>query len=120
MAALISFLPLNRPCDEAVDWLRQSLSHKGLRVLQTFDLQTARFSLESCSCPSHGINQCDCQMIVLLVYGNAEEPVTLMLHGNGGQTWLSIVNNSLQHAHPSTQSSIEQALQLNSWDRALR
>jgi hypothetical protein len=53
-------------------------------------------------------------MVVLLVYGNAEEPVTLILHGNDGQTWLSIVNNPLQHAAPSIQSSIEQALQLNS------
>jgi hypothetical protein len=37
----------------------------------------------------------------------------LMLHGHDSQTWLSIVNNSLQHAAPSIQLSIERALQLD-------
>jgi hypothetical protein len=113
MNTLSSFLSINRPCDDALDWLSQSLSRKGLRVLRTFDLHDARGGLDNCPCPHHGTNQCDCQMVVLLVYGNAEEPATLILHGNDGQAWLSIVNNPLQHAAPSIQSSIEQALQLN-------
>lgn len=53
-------------------------------------------------------------MVVLLIYGKAEEPVTLILHGNNGQTWLSIVNNSIKQADRSIQLSIEQALQENS------
>ena len=113
MNTLTSFLSVNRPCDDALDWLSQSLSRKGLRVLRTFDLHDARGALDHCPCPHHGTNQCDCQMVVLLVYRNAEEPVTLILHGNDGQTWLSIVNNPLQHAAPSIQSSIEQVLQLH-------
>ena len=114
MNTLSSFLSVNRACDDVLNWLSLSLSCKGLRVLRTFDLHDARGGLDHCPCPQHGTNQCDCQMIVLLVYGNAEEPVTLILHGNDGQTWLSLVNNSLQHATPSIQLSIEQALQLNS------
>lgn len=113
MNALSSFLPVNQSCDEAFDLLNQSLSRNGLRVLRTFDLHDARLGLEGCPCPHHGTEQCDCQMIVVLVYGDATEPATLILHGNNGQTWLSLVNNSLQHADPSIQSAIEQALQQN-------
>jgi hypothetical protein len=35
-------------------------------------------------------------MVVLLVYGTTEEPVTLILHGSDGQTWLSIVESQPQ------------------------
>jgi len=35
-------------------------------------------------------------MLVLLVYGETQEPATLILHGNDGQTWLSIVETSNQ------------------------
>lgn len=111
MNTLPSFLVLNRPCDEAFSWLSQALSQNGLRVLQTFDLHDARLGLKDCPCPHHGTEQCDCQMVVVLVYGNAAEPATLILHGNDGQTWLSLVNNPLQHADPVIRLVIEQALQ---------
>jgi len=113
MNTLTSFLCVNRCGDDALDWLSKSLSRKGLRVLRTFDLHDARGGISNCPCPHHGTDQCDCQLVVLLVYGNEEQPVTLMLHGHDSQTWLSIVNNSLQHAAPSIQLSIEQALQLD-------
>jgi hypothetical protein len=35
-------------------------------------------------------------MIVLLVYGGAPEPETLILHGNNGQTWISIADFAVQ------------------------
>jgi hypothetical protein len=113
VATLSSSRSVNRPCDETLMWLSQSLSRNGLRVLRTFDLHDARLGLENCPCPHHGTDQCDCQMIVLLVYGKADEPVALILHGSDGQTWLSLVNNSIQHADRSIQLSIEQALQEN-------
>jgi len=81
--------------------------------MQTFDLHTARHALEDCPCPNHGTSECDCQMLVLLVYGKASEPATLILHGNDGKTWFSIVNNSSQGAEASVRSAIEKALQLN-------
>lgn len=110
---LPSSLSINQPCDEIFSWLNQSLSRKGLRILRTFDLHDARLSHEECSCPYHGTDQCDCEMVVLLIYRKSEEPVTLILHGNNGQTWLSIVNNSIKQADPSIQLSIEQALEEN-------
>lgn len=50
-------------------------------------------------------------MMVLLIYGKAEEPVTLILHGDDGQTWLSIVNNSIKQADPFIHVFIEQMIQ---------
>ncbi len=79
--------------------------------MQTFDLNTARLSLEDCECPHHGRSGCDCQMVVLLVYGDTSGPVTLILYGHDGQTWFSIVDMPSQRVDPGIQSMIEGALQ---------
>ena len=84
------FLTVSRTCDQTLPWVIQQLHKAGLRSVQTFDLHTARAALHECDCPHHGTDQCDCQMVVLLVYGKTEEPATLILHGNDGTTWLSI------------------------------
>lgn len=78
--------------------------------MQTFDLNTARMNLEDCPCPHHGTNQCDCQMVVLLVYASAAEPAALILHSNDGQTQLSLVNTPGQHAISLLQKTIENTL----------
>lgn len=113
MNALSPFLFVDRPCDETLHWLSQRLSQGGLRLMQTFDLQDARPRIEDCPCPHHGTSRCDCQMVVVLVYGNAAEPATLILHGHDGQTWLSLIDTPLQHPATSIQTSIERALQAN-------
>ena len=63
-----AFIMLAQPCDDAVEWLSRMVSQAGLSVLRTFDLQTARQAQAVCPCPHHGTDQCDCQMVVLLVY----------------------------------------------------
>ena len=105
------FLSVNHNCDEALHWTKEKLLQAGMRPVQTFDLNAAREGLHDCCCPNHGSNECDCQMVVLLVYGRANEPVTLILHGSDGQTWLSLVNNSIQHSDEAARSIIERALQ---------
>lgn len=84
------FLTVHQTCDQTLPWVNQQLLKVGLRSVQTFDLHTARAALHNCECPHHGTDQCDCQMVILLVYGKMEEPATLILHGNDGTTWLSI------------------------------
>ena len=84
------FLSVQCPCQEALAWVNQLLAEANYRSVQTFDLQEARTGSSSCTCLHHGTEVCDCQMIVLLVYGGASQPATLILHGNDGQTWLSI------------------------------
>ena len=110
MNALSPFLCVERPSQETLGWLKQRLSRLGLRALQTFDLHDARVGVSHCPCPHHGTSQCDCQMVVLLVYGSSAEPATLILHGNEGQTWLSLVNTPLQPLDSGLQVTIEQAL----------
>lgn len=111
MNNLTFLLSMDRPWDETLDWLSRSLERAGLRVLRTFDLHNTRFDLEDFPCPNHGTEGCDCQMVVVLVYGQAAQPATLILHGSDGQIRLSLVNTPIQQADPSLQSSIEHSLQ---------
>ncbi|MBI2332662.1 MAG: hypothetical protein HYU84_10975 [Chloroflexi bacterium] len=86
--------------------------------MQTFDLHDARSGLHDCPCPNHGTEDCDCQMVVLLVYRqNADastalntSPATLILHGNDGQTWLSIADTPSQKTSAATLTAIRNAL----------
>ena len=114
MNSLSPFFSADRPYDDVLPWLKQQLSSTGLRVIQTFDLRlTTSLRLGDCSCPHHGTEQCDCQMVVLLVYGSAPEPATLVLHGNDGQTWLSLVDQPSQHVDTNIVNAIQQALEIN-------
>lgn len=92
------FLSVDRSCEETLKWSREQLTQAGLRPVQTFDLHTARLAQHDCPCPNHGTDECDCQMVVLLVYGEVDKPETLILHGNGETTWLSITNNIASNA----------------------
>jgi hypothetical protein len=106
------FLTVSRTCDQTLPQVIQELHQAGLRSVQTFDLHIARAAVHDCSCPHHGTDQCDCQMLVLLVYGSTTEPVTLILHGNNGQTWLSIPNRTASNA--TLASQIQNSLQTGS------
>ena len=50
-------------------------------------------------------------MIVLLVYGNVVEPITLILHGNNGQTWISIADSASQRGDPELLTRIRRVLE---------
>lgn len=104
------FLSVNHSCDETLQWTRKRLSQANLRCVQTFDLHAARVGLHDCPCPNHGTSECDCQMVILLVFGKTGEPVTLTLHGNDGQTWFSIADNPLQE-NTNLTAAIKQALE---------
>ena len=112
MITLSAFCTINCSCDEALQWTKKQLAQACLRAMQTFDFQGARLLLQDYPCPHHGTNRCDCQMIVLLVYGNATDPATLILHGNDGQTWLSLAENPNQQTDSKMISSIHEALKI--------
>jgi len=111
MNTLSPFLSISSPCDEALKITKRQLSQAGLRPVQTFDLHAARLGLDDCPCPNHGTDKCDCQMIVLLVYGEKAEPITLILHGNDGQTWVSAAESPSQRADKKLITSIRQVLE---------
>lgn len=108
------FLILERPCDEAIDWVIQQIGRVGLLVVRTFDLHEVRNVSDevvaNCPCPHHGTEQCDCQMVILLVYGSDGQPVSIVVHGHNGQTWFSMVNTPQQRANPYIETAIRQAL----------
>ncbi len=110
MTTLSPFLSINSPCDEALQLTMKKLSLAGLRAMQTFDLHAARLAMHDCPCPNHGTNECDCQMVVMMVYGESTEPATLILHGNGGQTSFSLVE---QPVNKKMIWFIQQALEVN-------
>lgn len=110
MSDALSPLVLDLPCEQAVRWLTQRVGQAGLSVVRTFDLQVARQAQTACPCPQHGTEQCDCQMVVLLVYQQHHRPVTLIAHGNGGRTWFSVVDTPQQRADPELESAICRSL----------
>ncbi len=110
MGAVIPFLALDRTGDQVLAWVNQQLAGAGFRVAQTFDLQVARLAHADCPCPHHGTDRCNCQMIILLVYGKRDDPASLIIHGQDRRTWLSLANPAGQHADPHLEASIRRAL----------
>jgi hypothetical protein len=82
---------VNKPCIQIVGQTSRRLAEAGLRIVQTFDLQDARRAHGDCACPHHGSAHCDCQMVVLLIYAEGLQPVSLVAHGNESKTWLALV-----------------------------
>ena len=111
MSALIPFLALDQIGDQVLAWVNQQLIGAGFRVVQTFDLQAARLTHADCPCPHHGTDECNCQMIVLLVYRKRDEdPATLVIHGQDGRTWLSLATPLTQRASHKLEAAIRHAL----------
>ena len=90
MSSLMPFLVLDKTCDQTLRWVNEQLSSASLRTVQTFDLQVARLAHPECTCPHHGEAECNCQMVVLLVYRKQEDPATLIIHGQENKTWVSM------------------------------
>ncbi len=76
------FLVVEQPYETTVAWIVERLHNLGLQTTITFDLQVARHAHTNCSCPHHGTEQCDCQMVVILVYGQGSKPVSLVVHSH--------------------------------------
>jgi len=104
------FLALEKTCDEAIEWFTEQVNDAGLQVVRTFDLQTARHANIDCPCPHHGTDQCDCQMVVFLVYRTGHQPISIVAHSYDGQTRFSVVDNPQQHADPHLEATMRYAL----------
>src|SRR5512143_1866503 len=79
---------IHESCDQAVADATQKLVAANLQVIRTFDLQVARSSYAAqgnCNCPFHGTEQCDCQIVILLVFREGYLPTSLVVHGHHGQ-----------------------------------
>lgn len=110
MSALVPFLALDQTCDQVQAWVKGQLTGAGFRVVQTFDLHVARLAHSEYPCPHHRTADCNCQMIVLLIYQKKSDPVTLVIHGQDGRTWLSLVNPTGQRSNQHLETAIRRAL----------
>ena len=110
MSELIPFLVLDQNCNQVLAWTNQQLIGTGFRVVQTFDLQVARLAHPDCPCPHHGTDDCNCQMVVLLVYDKQGDPVTLVIHGQEDKAWLSLATPMETGSRHSLESSVRNVL----------
>jgi len=113
MFATASLLSLDQAWTEVFPWVYRQLGDAGLAVKQTFDLQLARDEQRDCPCPHHGAAECNCQMLILLVYRGPGSPVTLIIHGYDTSTSVSMVDVPGQRADPLTQGLIRRILILS-------
>ena len=104
------FVSINHSCDETLNWSKEQLMQAGLHPVQTFDLHTARTGSHDCPCPNHGVNDCACQMVILLVYGDTNMPETLVLYGDRRKTWLSISDSLVSNTTDSLVKVIKDIL----------
>jgi len=91
MSHLKYLMTFNTDHKTVVNKVIQRLDTKGLLIKESFDLQIAKASYTEYACPHHGNTQCDCQDVVLLVYGKPSSPITLVIHSLDGRTHVSIV-----------------------------
>jgi hypothetical protein len=101
--------------EEVVRWIIETLVGAGLQVTPSFDLRMARAAHTECSCPHHGTADCDCQMVVLLVYGTGASPATLVAHGRDGHTYLSLASTPGQRPSPILAATIAASLSLDAF-----
>ncbi len=71
---------------EAIALLSEHLKKIGLKMERSFDLRIQQNDNIACSCPHHGTKRCDCQIVVLLIYGNLAGPDTVVAHSRDGKT----------------------------------
>jgi len=71
---------------EAITLLSDHLEKIGLKMERSFDMRIQQNDNNACSCPHHGTKKCDCQIVVLLIYGNMAGPDTVVAHSRDGRT----------------------------------
>ena len=108
------FLVLDQPCSSAIPWVVSRVEQAGLNVLRTFDLLAASHQSTNCPYADYDKDQNGWQMVVMLVYGEYNQQVSLVVQSQSGRTWLSLVDTPQQRADPRLESVIRQALELES------
>lgn len=104
----VFYLP--EDCQPAIERVEQLLSGFEMRIVRSFDLRTARAIQSGCTCPHHGTTDCNCQLVILLVYLAGFQPATLVAHSRDGHTWLSLVSPPDQPVENKLVFMIQQAL----------
>ncbi len=97
-------------CETVIRQVSENLEAIGLRVVRSFDLRAACASSADNVCPHHGTAPCDCQLVVLLIYGFGTTPVSLILHSHREQTEMQWDEAPNARPSPEGQAFILQAM----------
>jgi hypothetical protein len=94
--------------ERPISRVARCLGGAGLIVVRSFDFQSSRIAMGNfiCECPYHGTRHCDCQVAVLLVYGENGTPATLLMHGRNQKTKFSLVNTPQYPVDPGLEALI--------------
>jgi hypothetical protein len=101
---------LNLDCEATIAQLTERLTCHGLRVVRSFDLKSACASFTDLTCSHHGDTPCDCQMVVLLVYGAEAAPASIVLHSHRGKTDIDLVDSAINKHDSELEKTILQAV----------
>jgi hypothetical protein len=111
MSTVAPFLVLNTGCEKATYWLANQMKRANLTLLRTFNSNDVRSSAAACPCPHHGANDCNCQVMIFLVYQKSQHaPVSLVVHGYDQYTLFYLVDSPQQRADPGLEAIIRTAL----------
>lgn len=103
-------LKVNTACGDSALWATHRLEEAGYHAIRTFDLQPARLAHFDRPCPQHGMEKCDCQLVVLLVYKGKRKPVTMIIHGYDQTSWFYLVSTSEQPVEHRLEKIIREVL----------
>lgn len=84
---------LNTDSETAAQTVTAILTRQGHRVLRSFDLRSALTAHPDSTCPCHGTTPCNCQFVVLLVYGRTARPIGVIAHGHDRETSMQLVSD---------------------------
>lgn len=107
-----NLLTLNLDSKHAVKRMMDRLAADGMHIVRSFDLQNARAAHVECKCPHHGNDECDCQLVVMLVYDEQGTLLTLVAHGKENKTHFVLVDPPEEVQERILKNKILQALAL--------
>jgi hypothetical protein len=106
--------------DKAVNRLMDRLTADGMKVIRSFDLQSVRTAHVNCTCPHHGSDECNCQMVVLQVYDNIGTMLTVVAHGKDNSTNFALVKPPERILERKLKTKVLQAMALEGFSSLLR
>ena len=86
-----NIMTISKNSETSLALVAKLLFENGLQMERSFDLRIAQDADIVCSCPHHGTTLCDCQIVVLLIYGSKKGPETVVAHSQDGRTHFSLV-----------------------------
>lgn len=98
---------INAQCSQLAGPLKETIDEAGLWAFQSFDLRTTRAVHDGCTCPNHGTSECTCELIVLLVYRALGNPISLILDGRDGMTYVFLNDEDGRIVHHATAEMIQ-------------